>query len=112
MPTLIRPDGAEIYYEVHGQGYPLLLLAPGGVSSEIAGWQRAAINPIERFSDDFMVIAMDQRHAGKSRSPLIRFSYAQTMGDQTAVLNDLGLPHAHVMGGWIGCEKSRKHKKK
>lgn len=103
MPTLIRPDGAEIHYEVHGQGYPLLLLAPGGVSSEIAGWQGRVFNPIERFSNDFMVIAMDQRHAGKSRAPLSRFSYAQAMGDQIAVLNDLGLARAHVMGGCIGC---------
>ena len=103
MPSLIRPDGTEIYYEVHGQGYPLLLLAPGGVSSDIAGWQGRAFNPIQRFKSDFMVIAMDQRHAGRSRSPLIPFSYGQTMGDQIAVLNDLGVARAHVMGGCIGC---------
>ena len=103
MPTLIRPDGAEIHYEVHGSGYPLLLLAPGGVSSEIAAWERSAFNPIERFSSDFMVIAMDQRYAGRSRAPLMPFSYEQTLGDQIAVLNDLTLPRAHVMGGCIGC---------
>ena len=29
MPIFTRPD-AEIHYEVHGSGYPLLLFAPGG----------------------------------------------------------------------------------
>ena len=28
MPILKRPD-AEIHYEVHGKGFPLLLYAPG-----------------------------------------------------------------------------------
>ena len=66
--------------------HPLLLLAPGGVG-EIAAWERSAFNPIERFSSDFMVIAMDQRYAGRSRAPLMPFSYEQTLGDQIAVLN-------------------------
>ena len=29
MPIFTRSD-AEIHYEVHGSGYPLLLFAPGG----------------------------------------------------------------------------------
>ena len=32
MPVFSRPD-AEIYYEVHGSGFPLLLFAPGGLRS-------------------------------------------------------------------------------
>ena len=28
MPVFMRPD-AEIHYEVHGSGFPLLLFAPG-----------------------------------------------------------------------------------
>ena len=102
MPELVRPDGAVIHYEVFGSGHPLLLLAPGGVSSEIAAWEKSAINPVDVFSDAFQVIAMDQRHAGKSRAPLVPFSYEQVMGDQLAVLDDLGIARAHVMGGCIG----------
>ncbi len=33
MPTLKIPDG-EIYYEVHGSGFPLMIFAPGGLRSE------------------------------------------------------------------------------
>ena len=103
MPELIRPDGARIHYEVFGSGYPLLLLAPGGVTSQIGSWEWGAFNPIEEFADEFMVIGMDQRHAGQSQAPLTPFSYEQMMNDQLAVLDHLRLPSAHFMGGCIGC---------
>jgi pimeloyl-ACP methyl ester carboxylesterase len=103
MPTIDRPDGATIYYEVHGSGHPLLLFAPGGVSSQVEFWDRSAFNPIAAFSDSFMVIAMDQRHAGRSPAPAKPFSYDETVADQVAVLDDVGVQRAHVMGGCIGC---------
>ena len=103
MPTLTRPDGATIRYEVFGAGYPLLLIAPGGVSSQVEFWQRSTINPIERFARDFQVIAMDQRHAGQSLAPMRPFSYDTCNADQLAVLDELGIETAHVMGGCIGC---------
>ncbi|MGE0597925.1 MAG: alpha/beta fold hydrolase [Dehalococcoidia bacterium] len=103
MPTITRPDGATIRYEVYGSGYPLLLIAPGGVSSQVEFWQRSTINPIERFANDFQVIAMDQRHAGQSLAPMRPFSYDTCNGDQLAVLDHLGIEKAHAMGGCIGC---------
>ncbi|MFN8618819.1 MAG: alpha/beta hydrolase [Dehalococcoidia bacterium] len=103
MPDITRPDGATIHYEVFGSGYPLLLIAPGGVSSQIEFWRRSAVNPIERFANDFQVIAMDQRHAARSLAPMRPFSYDQCNADQLAVLDHLGIEKAHVMGGCIGC---------
>ena len=32
MPVLER-NGTEIHYDVYGEGYPLLLFAPGGMNS-------------------------------------------------------------------------------
>jgi pimeloyl-ACP methyl ester carboxylesterase len=103
MPEIQRPDGATIRYEVSGTGYPLLLIAPGGVSSQVEFWQRSTINPIERFAGSFQVIAMDQRHAGRSLAPMRPFSYDVCNADQLAVLDHLGIQSAHVMGGCIGC---------
>lgn len=103
MPEISRPDGATIHYDVYGAGYPLLLIAPGGVSSQADFWQRSAINPVERFADSFQVIAMDQRHAGRSLAPMRPFSYDVCNADQLAVLDELGIERAHVMGGCIGC---------
>jgi pimeloyl-ACP methyl ester carboxylesterase len=102
MPHVARPDGASIYYETLGNGFPLLLFAPGGVSSQIGFWRRSAINPIEAFSGDFMVIGMDQRNAGKSSAPLAAVSYDLTVSDQLAVLDAMGATTALVMGGCIG----------
>jgi pimeloyl-ACP methyl ester carboxylesterase len=103
MPHITRPDGATIRYEVYGSGHPLLLIAPGGVSSSVEFWARSIIKPVEAFADDFMVIAMDQRHAGQSLAPMRPFSYAQCNADQLAVLDAVGVRTAHVMGGCIGC---------
>jgi pimeloyl-ACP methyl ester carboxylesterase len=103
MPELSRPDGATIHYEVFGRGFPLLLIAPGGVSSQIDFWERRPLNPIKEFAADFTVIGMDQRHAGRSPAPAVPFSYDQTVADQLAVLDAVGAGRAHVMGGCIGC---------
>lgn len=106
MAEVMRPDGTIIHYEVYGEGNsetPLLLFAPGGVNSEIGFWRRSIINPIEAFSDEFTVIGMDQRHCGQSKTGLTAFNYDDAMKDQIAVLNDLGVARAHVMGGCIGC---------
>ena len=102
MPDVQRPDGAVIHYDTSGSGYPLLLIAVGGVSSEARAWRRSAINPIEEFSDEFMVIAMDQRHAGQSWNVPEHFSYDDSAKDQVAVLDDLGVDRALVWGGCIG----------
>src|SRR5215471_12625856 len=76
MPTLKVPDG-EIYYEVHGSGYPLMIFAPGGLRSELAFWRHSPSNPsapavwmdpMAVLSSKFRVIAMDQRNAGRSRT--------------------------------------------
>ena len=105
MPDVMRPDGTTIHYEVFGDpgAMPLLLLAPGGVNSQIGFWERSIINPIAEFADEFQVIGMDQRHCGASKTGLAAFSYESAMLDQAAVLDDLGIQRAHVMGGCIGC---------
>lgn len=103
MPFVERPDGARIRYEVYGSGYPLLLIAPGGVSSSVEFWERSIIKPPREFANEFMVIAMDQRHAGQSPAPLRPFSYDECNADQLAVLDAVGVERVHVYGGCIGC---------
>jgi pimeloyl-ACP methyl ester carboxylesterase len=103
MPTLERGEGTSIYYEVHGQGFPLVLFAPGGIRSSIAFWDRAAYDPIKELSKDFRVIALDQRNAGRSRAPIQAtdgwHSYTE---DHVALLDHLGIERAHLLGNCIG----------
>ena len=57
MPVFER-DNIQIYYEVHGEGFPVLLLAPGGMRSAIPVWENTPYNPIEQLASHFQVIAM------------------------------------------------------
>ena len=105
MPTVERA-GASIYYEEHGNAAQpgLLLLAPGGLNSAIDFWGRMPLNPLEVFADEFRVIAMDQRNAGRSSGPLdTRDPWGMYADDQLAVLDQLGVPSALVIGCCIGC---------
>ncbi|HEY7270865.1 MAG TPA: alpha/beta hydrolase [Dehalococcoidia bacterium] len=101
MAQFQRGD-VSIYYEVHGGGFPFLLIAPGGMRSTVGFWDRMAFNPIKEFAGEYQVIAMDQRNAGQSTGPLGEGwrSYAE---DQAALLEHLGVDRFHVMGGCIGC---------
>jgi alpha/beta hydrolase fold len=111
MPTLKIPDG-EIYYEVHGGGFPLMIFAPGGLRSELAFWRHSPSNPaapagwmdpMAVLSDKYRVVAMDQRNAGRSRTRIDGSDdwhiYA---ADHLALADHLGLDRFHVMGGCIG----------
>jgi pimeloyl-ACP methyl ester carboxylesterase len=103
MPTVARGE-ATIYYEERGAGLPLLLLAPGGLNSTVDFWGRMPLNPLEAFADEFRVIAMDQRNAGRSSGPLETSDpWGMYADDQLAVLNHLGVDQALVIGCCIGC---------
>ena len=111
MPFFKRPD-AELYYEVHGSGFPLLLFAPGGLRSQLDYWRYSPsnpsapppwMNPMADLSSRFTVIGMDQRHAGKSRGAVTETHGWHTYAsDHLALMDHLGHRRFHVMGGCIG----------
>jgi pimeloyl-ACP methyl ester carboxylesterase len=101
MPHINRPDGAKIYYEVQGQGFPLLLFALGGINSQVSFWPFSAINPFD-YADEFMVIGMDQRNAENSPAPLAAPTWEQHAADQIAVLDAVGVDRTLLWGGCIG----------
>ncbi|MEM7465698.1 MAG: alpha/beta hydrolase [Pseudomonadota bacterium] len=94
---------AKLYYEVHGEGFPVLLIAPGGMRSSIPFWYNTPWNPIEQLSPHYQVIAMDQRNAGKSTGPISGCDGWQLFArDQVALLDHLGVDRFHVAGMCIG----------
>jgi pimeloyl-ACP methyl ester carboxylesterase len=103
MPIFERGGGVSIYYEEHGQGFPLVLFAPGGMRSSIAFWQRAPFDPIRELASDFRVIAMDQRNAGQSIAPIGPDDGWQSYSaDHVALLDHLEVSKCHLLGGCIG----------
>jgi pimeloyl-ACP methyl ester carboxylesterase len=92
-----------IYYEERGTGFPVLLIAPGAMNSAIGLWSGATINPLEAYSGDFRLIAMDQRNAGRSTGPLeVGDPWGAYARDQLALVDHLGVKNFHVLGACIG----------
>jgi pimeloyl-ACP methyl ester carboxylesterase len=111
MPYLPLPDG-QLYYEVHGEGYPVLLFAPGFLSSRIERWSANPakpgvaqdwLDPVPALSDRFQLIALDVRNAGRSRV-LLRATddWESYTDDFLALVDHLGVRRFHAFGACIG----------
>jgi pimeloyl-ACP methyl ester carboxylesterase len=102
MPVYER-DGAQIYFEEHGSGFPILLIAPGGMRSAISFWENNPWNPIEQLAGTYRVIAMDQRNAGQSTAPVTANDGWHTYtADQLGLMDHLGIDQFHTAGMCIG----------
>ena len=102
MPIFQHGDVA-LNYEEYGSGYPLLVIAPGGMRSVIDFWHRSPFDPTKDLATSFRVIAMDQRNAGGSRAPVSPTDRWETFAaDQLALLDHLKIHQCHIMGGCIG----------
>jgi len=100
---VITRDRARIICAEHGTGFPVLALAPGGLRSTAAAWQKVVFDPVAELSDRFRVITMDQRNAGASAAAVTGLeNWGTYAGDQLAVLDALGIPTAHLVGMCIG----------
>jgi pimeloyl-ACP methyl ester carboxylesterase len=96
-------DDTRIYFEERGAGFPLLLIAPGGMRSTMEYWTGAAINPWVSYREDFRLVAMDQRNAGQSRGPLdVKDPWGAYAADQLGLLDHIGIDRFLVMGCCIG----------
>ena len=96
----------RIHYEEAGSGFPLLLIAGGGLNSTISGLKRGdPFNAIEEFKGEYRCIALDLRNAngGQSFGPLeIDRPWDSHTDDQLGVMDHLGIDKFMVMGFCIG----------
>jgi pimeloyl-ACP methyl ester carboxylesterase len=102
VPFFSQGD-VKLYYEEEGQGFPMLLIAPGGMRSSVSFWNGTPWNPITQLSPHYRVIAMDQRNAGQSTAPVSAADgWATYTADQLALMDHLGVGRFHVAGMCIG----------
>ncbi len=96
MPT-ISANGIETYYEVHGDGFPLVLVHGGFVDSRM--WQPQ----VEHFSDRYQVIHYDLRGHGQTGGTVeSKYSIALFADDLKALLDALGLERVILCGLSLG----------
>jgi pimeloyl-ACP methyl ester carboxylesterase len=102
MPLFAQGD-VQIHYEERGSGFPILLLAPGGLRSSLELWDTAALDPRDQLATDYRVVAMSQRNAGKSTAPVSGDGGWDTyVNDQLDLMTHLGANRFHVAGMCIG----------
>jgi len=96
----------RIHFEEVGSGFPLLLIAGGGLNSRISGLKRGdPFNAIEEFKGEYRCIGSDLRNAnaGQSSGPLESDrpwdAYAD---DQLGLMDHLGISEFIVLGFCIG----------
>lgn len=95
MPELAR-DGLTLYYETHGKGAPVILIA--GMASDSQSWQPV----IEPLATEFEVIVFDNRTTGRTVPVDAPVSVELMASDAAALLDCLGHERAHVVGHSMG----------
>jgi len=95
----------RIRYDEAGSGFPLLLIAGGGLNSVMAGLTTSPFNPIEEFKGEYRCIFADLRNAnpGQSSGPLeIDRPWDAYTDDHLGLMDHLGINKFMVLGFCIG----------
>ena len=106
---LVQTNGLEIAYRRVGAGPPLVLVH--GAAGDHRLWQPQ----LTALADDFTVIAWDEPGAGRSSDTPADFTLADYADCLAALIEHVGLGHAHVAGlswgGTVILELYRRHPK-
>jgi pimeloyl-ACP methyl ester carboxylesterase len=95
MPT-VQVNGAELYYEIHGSGFPLVLSHTGMTS--LNNYDQN----IPVLAEKYQVIAYDRRGCGRSTAPEGTKSAETWVQDLHGLLQHLGIGRAYIGGVSFG----------
>ncbi|UMY64575.1 MULTISPECIES: alpha/beta fold hydrolase [unclassified Flavobacterium] len=107
----VEANGAQLYYEVYGEGEPLLMLHGNGQAMS------SFVNQLEPFAKKFKVILVDCRARGNSSYPPgVPLNFDLLADDIAAFMDKIQVPKAHILGwsdgGIIGIVMALRHPEK
>ena len=91
--SVININGKNIYYEVYGQGTPLLLLSGGGINRSIRDFEKC----IPGLSKHYKVFVPDTPGQGKSEQT-DSLSYNLLTGFMSQLIDSLKIDSTYIMG--------------
>jgi pimeloyl-ACP methyl ester carboxylesterase len=104
----VHANGQELYFEVHGEGSPLVLVMGIGYDSSL--W---ALHQVPSLSKRFHVVTFDNRDVGRSSKASRPYTIADMADDLAGLLDGLGITRTHLlglsMGSMIGQEFALRH---
>jgi pimeloyl-ACP methyl ester carboxylesterase len=95
MP-LITVNQTEIYYEIQGEGQPILLIPGLGLDNT---YYRLG-EPLIR--ENFQTILVDPRGIGKSQKDDVEYTAELWADDYAALLDAINIKKAHILGSSLG----------
>ena len=95
MPK-IQSNGINLYYEICGEGQPLLFIH--GLGSSTRDWEFQ----VQEFSKLYKVITFDLRGHGQSDKPAGPYKMSMFAADTVGLLKALGIENPHIVGLSLG----------
>jgi 3-oxoadipate enol-lactonase len=93
----VAANGQQLYYEIHGEGPPLVLVMGIGYDSSL--WTLAQVPAL---STRFQVVIFDNRDAGRSSASSTAYTIADMADDLAGLLDALEIQRTHVLGLSMG----------
>lgn len=104
----IRANDQNLYFEIHGDGPPLVLVM--GIGYDATLWTLAQVPAL---SEMFQVVIFDNRDVGRSSRASEPYTIADMADDVAGLMDALDITRAHVlglsMGGMIAQEFALRH---
>jgi pimeloyl-ACP methyl ester carboxylesterase len=104
----VRTNGQDLFYEIHGDGPPLVLVMGIGYDSSL--W---TLQQVPALSTRFRVVLIDNRDAGRSTRADHPYGITDMADDLAGLLDALDIRRVHVlglsMGSMIGMEFALRH---
>jgi pimeloyl-ACP methyl ester carboxylesterase len=93
----VKVDGVNLYYEIHGDGFPLLMIQ--GLSENVYWWDQPVIDGL---SKHLKTVIFDNRGVGRSDDLVGDLTIESMAADALGLMDALSINQAHILGHSMG----------